>query len=162
MPDPSRKPGGRGWVITCPGKGHSLVLSLSILASFISLHLLPQPGARKLKFSLSRCKRKSPWPRGLLTVQAAMQRSFYWKRCLDQTDKTAHCCDPMRVAVPGGEHRRWRRLEGQALLSLLTYKFIKLTASQCRSVRPERVAFDHRERLLLFPLSGPPPTPPPR
>lgn len=104
------------------------------------------------KFSLSRCKRKSPWANGLLTAQAVMQLStstlllkwYFDKTVLDR----GHLCDKMRAAAPGCKHRLCRCcLEGQELVWLMTYTFIKLTPSQYHTVRLEHVAFDHHESL---------------
>lgn len=55
-----------------PGERSALILSLSILPSFLSLHLLPQPSTRKLRSIFSRGAAKSPQPNARLIFQAAM------------------------------------------------------------------------------------------
>lgn len=55
-----------------PGERSPLILSLSILTAFLSLHLLPQPGTRDLQSLCSRCAGKSPKPNALLRVWVAI------------------------------------------------------------------------------------------
>lgn len=72
MLDPGRKPGGLGWVITCPGKGHSSSSHCPSAPPFFPLLLLPQPSTRKLQSILSRVAGKSLQPNAPLIVQAAI------------------------------------------------------------------------------------------
>lgn len=75
MLDPGRKPGGPGWVITCPGKGRPTSSHCPSCILFLSLHLLPQSSTSKSRSSLSQggAAKSPPPPNARLIFQAAMQ-----------------------------------------------------------------------------------------